>query len=75
MLAGGFCAPGCACANCRNHADEAAVVQQARAVVLAKDPQAFEKKASARVVVVHVCVCVWRGWMGQAAAWCCSCWL
>lgn len=44
--AGGYCAPGCACANCYNHESEAAVVQKARQVVLAKDPKAFETKVS-----------------------------
>ena len=47
LSAGGHCAPGCACANCYNHEGAAEAVAQARAVVLAKDPRAFETKVRA----------------------------
>eukprot|EP00887_Chlorella_sp_A99_P002664 scaffold6.g2664.t1 len=47
LPAGGFCAPGCTCANCMNSEVELGQVQAARAVVLAKDPRAFETKVTA----------------------------
>lgn len=44
--AGGFCAPSCSCLNCSNIPSEMAAVQAARDIVLAKNPRAFEVKAS-----------------------------
>ena len=43
--AGGVCAPGvCSCTNCFNTASDDGAVQAARAVVLAKNPLAFQAK-------------------------------
>jgi len=44
FAAGGFCMPGCICAGCRNTIKYTRMVQNARKIVLAKDPHAFQIK-------------------------------
>lgn len=44
FAAGGYCLPGCQCFNCLNTVTEAVVVERARAVILSKNPRAFNDK-------------------------------
>ena len=44
FAAGGFCIPGCQCANCRNTEIEVATVEATRATILSKNPAAFKDK-------------------------------
>ena len=46
FAAGGFCMTGCTCQNCSNTEANLEIVNQARSIVLLKDPGAFDSKVS-----------------------------